>query len=332
MNPIPAGPDGQGFRVFPASDRPFVAEGLQLGDWTSISGAAFTTGLGSRTSLPLSLLLGLANVRLGHWWDSGISPRARAASQPGSSVRRWSALVLSRVQPVYFHLVAELLARFPGPAARAWYLSDGGHFENTGAYELLRRRVPFILVCDAGCDPTYVFQDLNNLARKARTDFDAEVVFYDRGQLDALLPKAIRQYFGTQEDFRRLQARPPATDAAQEKPCPHALLAAVFYEDPARVKRVPDSVMVILKPVYSGDEPPDVIDYRRSHPRFPQEPTSDQFFDEAQWESYRRLGEHVASRVFGFAGDDDGTGFWKPMDLTRPPAVLFPGTPRGRQG
>jgi hypothetical protein len=332
LSPIADGPDGQGFRVFPASDTPFVAEGLHLGDWTSISGAAFTTGLGSRTSLALSLLLGLANVRLGHWWDSGISPRARAGSRPGTFLRRWTSLALSRVQPVYFHLLAELLARFPGPAAKTWYLSDGGHFENTGAYELLRRRVPFILVCDAGCDPSYVFQDLANLVRKARTDFDAEVVFYDRGQLDALLPGTIRPYFGTQEDIRRLQVRPSTADAVQENPCPHALLAAVFYEDPARVKRVPDSVMVILKPVYSGDEPPDVVDYRRSHPRFPQEPTSDQFFDEAQWESYRRLGEHVASRVFGFAGDDDGTGFWKPLNLTRPPAVLFPGTPRGRQG
>ena len=332
LNAIAAGPDAPGFRVFPAREKPFVAEDLHLGDWTSISGAAFTTGLGSRTSVPLSLLLGLANVRLGHWWDSGISPRARAALQPGTVLRRWTALALSRVQPVYFHLFAELLARFPGPAAKAWYLSDGGHFENTGAHELLRRRVPFIVICDAGCDPEYTFQDLAHLARKARTDFDAEVVFYDRRQLDALLPTSIRPYFGSQDDIRRLRVRTPGMDAPREAPCPHALLAAAFHDDPGRVKRIPDSVMVILKPVFSGDEPPDVIDYRRLHPRFPQEPTSDQFFDEAQWESYRRLGDHVASRVFGFAGDDDGTGFWKPLDLTRPPAMLFPGTPRGRQG
>lgn len=319
------------FQVFPAAESAFECDPLSLGEWTSISGAAFTTGLGSRTSLALSLLLGLANVRLGHWWDSGIKPRYRGRRQPGSSARRLAASLLAFAQPVYFHLLAELLARFPGTASRWWYLSDGGHFENTGACELIRRRVGFILVCDAGCDPKYTFQDLANLVRKARTDFDAEVVFYDRRQLDVLLPKTLRPYFGTMDDIRRLRAGPDTPDGPPKEPCPHALLAAVFYDDPGRVKRIPDSVMVILKPVFSGDEPPDVADYWRGHRRFPQETTADQFFDEAQWESYRRLGEHVASRVFGFAGDDDGTGFWRPLDLTRPPAVVFPGTPRGPQ-
>ena len=315
-------------RVFPGQSS---GERLGLGEWISISGAAFTTGVGSRTSLAISFLLSLANVRLGHWWNSGIEPATRRSGtgmpRAGAALGRWYAAA----QPVYAYLLKELLGRFPGTAARYWYLSDGGHFENTGAYELLRRRVPFILICDAGCDPEYTFQDLASLVRMARTDFDAEVVFYDGGQLDALMPKTIRPYFGTQDDIRRLRVQAPGTDAAREKPCPHALLAAVFYDDPARVKRIPDSVMVILKPVFSGDEPADVIDYRRTHPRFPQEPTSDQFFDEAQWESYRRLGDHVASRVFGFAGDDDGTGFWRPLDLTRPPAMSFPGTPRGRR-
>jgi hypothetical protein len=190
----------------------------------------------------------------------------------------------------------------------AWCTSGGGHCEDTGACELIRRRVGFILVCDAGCDPKYAFQDLANLVRKSRTDFDAEVVFYDRRQLDVLLPQTLRPYFGTMDDIRRLHVGPDAPDGPPKEPCPHALLAAVFYDDPGREKRAPDSVMVVLKPGYSGNQPLDVVDYRRSHPRFPQEPTSDQFFDEAQWESYRRLGEHVASRVFGFAGDDDGTG------------------------
>jgi len=327
LTPVPcACRDGE-FQVFPTQSS---GEGLGLGEWISISGAAFATGVGARTSLPLSLLLGLANLRLGHWWNSGIRSGMRRSGTGRSSAGATLGRLYARAQPVYAYLLAELLGRFPGPGAQYWYLSDGGHFENTGAYELLRRRVPFILICDAGCDPEYTFQDLANLARKARTDFDAEVVFYDRGQLDALLPKTIRPYFGSQDDMRRLRARPPGMDAPGEEPCPHALLAAAFYDDPGRVKRIPDSVMVILKPVFAGDEPPDVVDYRRSHPRFPQEPTADQFFDEAQWESYRRLGDHVASRVFGFAGDDDGTGFWRPLDLTRPPAMLFSGTPRGR--
>ena len=52
--------------------------------------------------------------------------------------------------------------------------------------------------------------------------------------------------------------------------------------------------LLYLKASLTGDEPRDIQDYAARHPAFPHEPTSDQFFDEAQFESYRRLGEHVA--------------------------------------
>src|SRR5580700_10420619 len=35
------------------------------------------------------------------------------------------------------------------------YLSDGGHFENLGIYEMVRRRCRYIVVSDAGCDPKF---------------------------------------------------------------------------------------------------------------------------------------------------------------------------------
>jgi hypothetical protein len=70
--------DARAFRVFefpdppPGSEGPieFPCEPLSLGRWVAISGAAFSTGTGYRTSLGLSLLAGLANIRLGYWWNS----------------------------------------------------------------------------------------------------------------------------------------------------------------------------------------------------------------------------------------------------------------------
>ncbi len=56
-----------------------------------------------------------------------------------------------------------------------------------------------------------------------------------------------------------------------------------------------------------GDEPADVLRYHSSHPSFPHESTAEQFFDEAQWESYRRLGQHIAEKLF--APQDKG-GFF----------------------
>jgi hypothetical protein len=57
-------------------------------------------------------------------------------------------------------------------------------------------------------------------------------------------------------------------------------------------------VLLYLKATLTGDEPSDVRNYHASHPEFPHEATADQFFDEAQWESYRKLGEHISSPVF----------------------------------
>lgn len=298
--------------IFPPEDaRDTRCEELDLGAWAGISGAAFTTGLGSRTSLSLSLLLGLSNVRLGYWWDSGTEPeregRANAVKEAMSSrVDRW----VTRLVPVHAYLLQELLARFHGPARRYWYLSDGGHFENTGAYELIRRRLPFVVLCDAGCDPGYRFDDLANLARRVRTDFHAELAIFTGEQLDDVLPADLRGYFGTVEDFRK------EAPAAR----PHALLAGIFYDD-SRREHPPATVMVVLKPGLSNDEPVDVVQYQREHAAFPHESTLDQFFDEAQWESYRRLGEHIASRIFEDVREPGvcEPGVWQPLDFCRPP-------------
>lgn len=290
------------FEVFPSgqngASRRFDVDRLDLGGWISLSGAAFTPGLGSRTSLGLSALLCLANIRLGYWWDSGISPRLR------QTAHTWGSL-LAGALPVHAYLFDELLARFHGPARQRWYLSDGGHFENTGAYELIRRRLPFIVVCDNGEDHDYQYEDLANLVRKARTDFDAEISFFSEDQLEALHPD-IRGYFGV-PTFA-------LGDAAVKARPPHAMLAWIYYGDPER-KSEPGSLLLVLKPSVSGDEPLDVLNYKEAHPAFPQEPTIDQYFDEAQWESYRRLGEHIAQRVFA---PRPAGGGWTPHELKAP--------------
>jgi hypothetical protein len=74
-------------------------------------------------------------------------------------------------------LFAEMFARFPGKNSEYWYLSDGGHFENTGVYPLLKRRVKTIVVADCGADPEYRFDDLENLVRKARIDYGIIITF-----------------------------------------------------------------------------------------------------------------------------------------------------------
>jgi len=107
-----------GFRIF-ASNRagdPIEVEPLTLGEWVGISGAAFTTGIGYRTSLGLSLLSGMANVRLGYWWNSGVDPASRNFQTPPRLIQKLARrLPLFPVQRLLFN---ELLARFPGTALK----------------------------------------------------------------------------------------------------------------------------------------------------------------------------------------------------------------------
>jgi hypothetical protein len=278
-----------------------------LGTWVSVSGAAFTTGLGSRTNLGLSLLLGFANVRLGYWWDSGVEPMRRTTrTRPGTlgALGGW----LSRGFPVQTHLFDEFLARFHGPARRRWYLSDGGHFENTGVYELIRRRLPYIICCDDGADPGYKFDDLGELVRKARLDFNAEIRFAEQTTIDSLVRGEAVGRIGTLDD---LHSEPLAETKAQDGYAlrvskTHATLAQVWYDGADE----PGSLILFIKPSLVGTEPQDVLNYARSHGLFPQEPTVDQYFDEAQWESYRKLGEHIGDHLFGSSGP--GIWPWRP--------------------
>jgi hypothetical protein len=291
------------FRVFPGDG--LDPEPLSLGSWVAVSGAAFTTGLGSRTSLSLSVLLGLANVRLGHWWDTRCEPEARG-TLPHLTAEQAAWRRLSTWLPVQASLLDELLARFYGPARRRWYLSDGGHFENTAVYELLRRRVPFIIACDNGCDPGYRWEDVGHLVRKARTDFGADIRFLERPELAGKLAPALLDLLASPFAFTPYSGRDPGGSA---RPC--AALAEVHWYDPEAT-----GTLLLLKPTLCGDEPADVLTYWSSHRAFPHQTTLDQSFDEAQWESYRMLGEHAASRLFRSA-DELGAdpGHWTPHRL-----------------
>ncbi len=253
--------------------RPFEGEQWRLSQWIAVSGAAFSTGMGFRTNFGLSILTGLMNVRLGQWWDSNVKVSLRtAASSKGRLGSRLFGNALHTGLPLLYYLLSEYIARFPGVARRYWYLSDGGHFENLGAYELIRRGLRTIVILDAEADPEYTLNGLANLVRKARLDFGVQIDFGE--SLEGLRPISLDPRTG----FHRCPA--------------HAARATVtFPGDP-----VPGQ-LIYIKASLTADEDADLVEYARAHPTFPHETTADQFFDEAQWESYRRLGEHIGSSV-----------------------------------
>ncbi|MBI4888776.1 MAG: hypothetical protein HY824_16885 [Acidobacteria bacterium] len=150
------------------------------------------------------------------------------------------------------------------------HLSDGNHFENFGLYELVRRHCRSIIVSDCGADPAVSFDDLANVLRRVREDFGVEI------ELD-IAP-----------------LRPAADGLARQ----HAVAGTIHYDG---LDGSDKGTLLFFKPALTGDEPPDVLQYRTKNGQFPHETTGDQFYDEAQWESYRRLGEHAVRTTLGFA-------------------------------
>lgn len=269
---------------------PVPVEGLSLQQWVAISGAALGPGMGRYTGPARALLLTLVNLRLGYWWNSGLDAADRAFVPGTRAAWRRALAAFTNLFYAQALILAELGGRFAGPWERYWNLSDGGHFENTGAYELLRRRVPFVILCDAGADRDHVGGDLARLVRLARVDLGATVEDVDPASLPPGVPAQVAARLGTLADVR-----------ASKK---HAALLRVTYPDPPAgaggdpwlPRRV--TWVLYLRASVTGDEPADVSAYAAQYPDFPNESTLDQMFDEPQWESYRALGEHVGTQLF----------------------------------
>ncbi|MDD5598191.1 MAG: hypothetical protein PHV82_09610, partial [Victivallaceae bacterium] len=247
-------------------------------------------------------------------WDSDVRPLPQKRKE--HSVK-WVEYICRRLNAGFRRIAArfeiqrklwaEFSCTFRGTAESRWYLSDGGHFENLGGYELIRRCLPLIVLVDAEQDEDFKFEGLSCLMRKARMDFGAEIEFFDNTMLAdpasidknripaELLPQLIKLK-NLQDVFGQLDNLKPQTP--RNGSGRHAALGSIIYTKAA--KGEPESSLLIyLKASMNGDEPLDLLAYKAENAAFPHQSTQDQFFDEAQWESYRKLGEHAGAPLAG---------------------------------
>lgn len=150
-------------------------------------------------------------------------------------------------------------------------LSDGGHIENLAVYELLRRRTKFIVCVDGGQEPGMECTDLTRLQRYAEIDLGIRMSY---------------------------DLTPLRLDESGHTPA-YGVLVKIDYAADASPAQI--GWMLYLKLATTGKEPAYVLDYKRQNPDFPHQTTGDQFYDEAQFEAYRHLGE---SALESFCQDD----------------------------
>lgn len=242
--------------------------GVTLATAMSISGAAFNPNMGYQSSPVLSLLMTFFNLRLGAWLPNPKRPDPKLIGRKGEEFFRKSSPTCA-LQP----LIEEALGNTDDDY-RWVELTDGGHFENLGIYEMVMRRCKTIVVVDAGADPTCQFEDLGNAFRKIRIDLGIPIKFSHELGMKAGM-KRRNSYCAV----ARIQYH--CVDAV-----PHGMTDEQI-----------DGKLVYIKAGLNGDEPADVLQYAKTHPTFPHETTGNQFFTESQFESYRNLGSHVVEQI-----------------------------------
>jgi Patatin-like phospholipase len=232
-----------------------------LGQAMSVSGAAASPNMGYHTSPVVAFLLTVFNVRLGWWFPNPMTTKRNGTTRPSPGF-------------TLPYLFAEL---FGAATDKSGFLmiSDGGHFENLGVYELIKRKCRVIIVSDAECDPALTFEGLGTLIRVCEVDFGTKIT------IDV---EAIRVGRGTTWSSSR------------------CAVGTILYPDET------SGTLIYLKASMTGHEDTAILQYKASSPEFPHESTSDQFYGEDQFESYRQLGQEVARRTFSTVIDENDQG------------------------
>jgi hypothetical protein len=252
----------------------------------TISAAAVNPGMGIYSSKLLSVLMTVFNARLGFWISNPMK------------VKKSTAIVW---WPTYFF--RELMGRI-GTNNTMVNISDGGHIENLGAYELLRRGCKLVIAFDAGEDHAYSFSDLNNLLIRARNELGLEIRFRHDQQPEQLIrPEPSRIYsqqrYAMADIYRWWMDCKTVVDGKEVSNIEN-------YAEPKKVGTfiyVKSSVLAPTGKPYLSERDDRLkygtYKYKIYHPDFPHEPTSDQFFVEIQWEAYYQLGQYIGADTLG---------------------------------
>ena len=237
---------------------------LSLPTAMAASGAAVnpnaaSAGVGPQRNKLFAGLMALLNIRLGIWLPHPERYGNRRHAPAPNHFDAGLSGVLDRASP----------------SGKYLEITDGGNFENLGVYELLRRGVQTIVVCDATADPESAFEDLQNLLSRAEADFDVSITF-PRPPLEPLMPSL--------ED-----ARFPLGVAFAKRPF---VVGSIRYPD-----RLTCGKLYYIKPAIFADLRLHVLGFKGAFPAFPDDSTVDQFFDEGRFEAYRELGFACADKM-----------------------------------
>jgi hypothetical protein len=247
----------------------FAGGTLTLATAMAISGAAANpnTGVGGKgltRNRFVAAVMTLLNLRLGFW-----------VRHPGCSAIAH--------QPNHVH--PGLTFCMPGFGYKETNnfleLSDGGHFENLGIYELVRRGCRLIIVCDGGQDIRASYSDFVSAIRRIEQDFGAEIEFERGGGPERMIARPVSDEYPKDADYAA-----------------HGFLwATIKYNRHAARGGPALGKIIYLKATMIKGLGIKAKGYKGAQPDFPDESTANQFFNEEQFEAYREVGYRIADTM-----------------------------------
>ncbi|WP_157549878.1 DUF3488 domain-containing protein [Microbacterium sp. Leaf288] len=227
---------------------------LSVASAIAIAGAAVSPAMGRHSIPHLRSMLASLNVRLGVWLPNPMSPQAREDVAEGKS---------AQFDVGSNHLVMEMVGAHKS-TARIVYASDGGHYENLGIVELMRRRCNVIWAIDASADP------------RGRASSLAQSIMIAESEIGCLIDIDL--------DVFALNER--------NRPRTTSVTGTITY--PAH-EGLPPATLHVLKLGVSDDHSPVIREYERQDPGFPLHATIQQVYSAERFEAYRRLGYETAT-------------------------------------
>lgn len=224
---------------------------ITLSAAVAMSGAAIAPSMGKMTRPVHRFLLALTNVRLGVWLPN--PAYMPAGCSPGNR-RSWPA------NPRQVRLLFEVAGRHR-VRSRFLYVTDGGHVENLGLLELLRRGCTTIICLDAAGGSTTRFSTLGEAIALAASELNVRISI----------------------DPAVMGVRTDGLNA-----CDH-VTGTIDYPDGTK------GTLVYGKALVTAGSPWDVRAYGSKDGQFPVHPTTDQLFSGETFDAYQALGRCVGA-------------------------------------
>jgi hypothetical protein len=223
-------------------------KGISLGTAMAISGAAANPNMGFYSTPDRAFVMTLLNVRLGWWLGNPKFPKPWRREGPFPALKP---------------LVAEMLL-LTRETSSFINISDGGHFDDTGVYEAVRRRCCTIFLVDVNT----THENVARMIRKVRIDFGVAINL-EHDLVERGIPGQV-----------------------------YLIEYPACKKDPVARSGVLVRVYPALEPEkFKGGLPADVLNFAKGDPAFPADQLANQWYGEAQFESYRKLGRQIGAKL-----------------------------------